>query len=82
MDMDVDTTTGEIRGNGMPRQLQHPLVADVPRGPHRYEVKETVIRSLTLWADDIAAASEKYEARLGEAEIVSRTIAVKDKGIE
>lgn len=75
----VDTLTGEIRE---PRQLEHPLLINVPRREHIYEIRETVVRSLTVRASDIAAASVEYEARCTkDATIVSRGISVKDKGV-
>ena len=76
----VDLETGEIRDNGKPVQLVHPLLSDVPRSEHLYEVKETIVRMLTLGARDVSDAAERYEGRIVDAEIVSRTISVKDKG--
>ena len=77
--MVVDTRTGEIRE---PRQLEHPLLNNVPRLNHNYEIRETIIRTLTVEASDVAAASEEYEARcIEDATIVSRSISVRDKGV-
>ena len=68
----VDLKTGEIREMGTPRQLEHPLFSDVPRAQHFYEVKETIVRMLTLGARDVSDAAERYEGRIVDAEAVIR----------
>ena len=82
---EVNPKTGEIP----PRQLEHPLLANVARAERLYLVRETVVRERQVVAHDLEDAARVFEEEEGDAvadrhpdqSLVKRTLAVTDKGL-